>query len=461
MRHALDTADTIIVVSSPPGRSRRGLIRLSGADTGRVLDHLIEVSTVRVPPRTLTAVHLAAPAMPALLTRFDAPHSYTGQDTAELQIPGHPALLDRLLHAAIDAGARLAEPGEFTFRAYLAGKLDLTQAEGIAATINATSEGQLKAARHLCDGELGSFARALVDDLGTRLALVEAGIDFTDQEDVVPIGPGELDKHLADAEARLNELLANSRSWGEVEALPWVVLVGPPSAGKSTLFNALLGRERAVIDPLPGTTRDVLCEPMKLTSADGAERELMLVDIAGLDGPDRLYGSSLDAQAQAAARTAIERADLVVKLKDITAASSGQTNIATHKPVLTIQTKADLAQSPPTAAPDTIRVSALTGQNLNKLRAAIADRLGDLPVSVSADMLALQPRHEQALHAARAQIGHARALLTCQLKARALGDVELIAGHLREALNDLAGLGGQLTPDDVIGRVFATFCVGK
>jgi tRNA modification GTPase len=414
-----------------------------------------------MPPRRLTPVRLKRPALPALLTRFDAPSSYTGQDAAELQVPGNPALLDRLLHAAIDAGARLAEPGEFTFRAYLAGKLDLTQAEGIAATINATSEGQLKAAQHLRDGELGGFARSLVDDLGTRLALVEAGIDFTDQEDVVPIGPGELDIHLTDAETRLNDMLTNSRSWGEVEALPWVVLVGPPSAGKSTLFNALLGRERAVIDPMPGTTRDVLCEPMKLSTPDGTERELMLVDIAGLDDVSDELNTPLNAQVQATARAAIERADLILRITDIKTTSMPAANAASGKPTLTLYTKTDLAQSPLPNHKDALHVSALTGHNLNALRDTIADRLGDLPVSISADMLALQPRHEQALRNAQSQIGYARELLSPQLDAHALDDVELIAGHLREALNALAGLGGQLTPDDVIGRVFATFCVGK
>jgi tRNA modification GTPase len=458
MRDPHPSVDTIVAVGSPPGRSPRGLIRFSGQDTRRILTSLLTARAEGLPPGKLTPVSLKSPPMPALLALSDSPHSYTGQDTAELQVPGNAALLDRLLHLAVEAGARLAEPGEFTFRAYLAGKLDLTQAEGVAATINATSEGQLKAARHLCDGELGAFARELVDDLGTRLALVEAGIDFTDQEDVVPIGPGELDGHLARIESRLTGLIANSRSWGEVEALPWVVLVGAPSAGKSTLFNALLGRTRAVIDPAPGTTRDVLCEPMTITADDRTPRELMLVDIAGLDDSTQGQGTLLDEQVQAVARRAIDRADLVVQVLDPTADAPVA---PTPKPTLAVHTKADLAPSPPTDDSKPIHVSAVTGYNLETLRDAIADRLGDLPVSVSADMLALQPRHEQALGSATTQLAQARALLTTQLTGRSIDGVELIAGHLRQALNDLAALGGQLTPDDVIGRVFATFCVGK
>jgi tRNA modification GTPase len=457
------TGDTLVAVSSPPGRSHRGLIRLSGDDARFILGQLITEPIDQIPTRGLIPVHLTSPAMPALLCCFKAPHSYTGQDTAELQVPGHPALLDRLLHRAIDAGARLAEPGEFTFRAFLAGKLDLTQAEGIAATINATSDTQLRAARHLLNGELGGFARSLVDDLGTRLALVEAGIDFTDQEDVVPIGPGVLDGHLADLEARLTDLLTNSRSWSEVDGLPWVVLVGAPSAGKSTLFNALLGRERAVIDPLPGTTRDVLCEPMKITTSGGDEREWMLIDIAGLDEPAGGVISPLDDQARAAAHQAIERADLILRIVD-SAAPPSAVDVRKHTaPTLTVLSKSDLTPNDQTAGhgADTILVSATTGQNIDGLRSAISERLGRLAVSVNAEMLTLQPRHEQALRSAREEVSQARTYLADQLSARAIDDVELIAGHLRQALNDLAALGGQLTPDDVIGRVFATFCVGK
>lgn len=455
---ARHNADAIVAVSSPPGRSPRGLIRFSGQGTRRILDGLLIDKVPGLPTRQLVTVNLTAPAMPALLSLFDGPHSYTGEDTAELQVPGNAALLDRLLHRALDAGARLAEPGEFTFRAFLAGKLDLTEAEGIAATINATSEGQLKAAKHLCDGELGGLARALVDDLGTRLALVEAGIDFTDQEDVVPIGPGELDEHLARIATRLTDLLNNSRSWGEVQALPWVVMMGAPSAGKSTLFNALLNRTRAVIDPLPGTTRDVLCEPMTLTAKNGTPSELMLVDIAGLETST---DDPLERETQSAAHDAIQRADLILHLIDPTQDQTASPLCHISAPILTVYTKSDLIQThaPPTG--DALCLSAATGDNLDALRDAISDRLGDLPVSVSADMLALQPRHESTLRAALDQLNQARDHLAPQRSARAIDDVELIAGHLREALNDLAALGGQLSPDDVIGKVFATFCVGK
>ncbi len=187
--------------------------------------------------RTLHRVRLKHPPLPALLAIYQAPASYTGEYVAELQVPGHPALLERLLQQAVHAGARLAEPGEFTFRGFTAGKFDLTQAEGIAATISAVSDSQLEAAALLRNGRLGTWAHDLVDALGSALALVEAGIDFVDQEDVVPITPGDLNDRLRTIADRLDELVRHSRSWGALEALPRVVLVGPPSAGKSDVVQ--------------------------------------------------------------------------------------------------------------------------------------------------------------------------------------------------------------------------------
>ncbi|XAL99888.1 50S ribosome-binding GTPase [Phycisphaeraceae bacterium D3-23] len=451
------TPPTIVAAATPPGRSPRGLVRISGAATAQVLASLVQ----HVPGtlRTLTPVRLQQPALPALLLRFAAPFSYTGEDAAELQVPGNAALLDRLLHRAMDAsgGVRLAEPGEFTFRAYTAGKLDLTQAEGIAATIHATSDSQLRAATLLREGKLGRAAGTLVDTLGNLLALVEAGIDFTDQEDVVPIAHSVLDANLAKLHTELRHILDHSRPWGAIESLPRVVLVGKPSAGKSTLFNALLGKERAVIDALPGTTRDVLEEPLTLADADGRPAEVMLVDLAGLDDP----ASTLDQRVQQAAQDALRRADLILAVQDH-AADPAQPPPDTHAPILHVVTKID---RPPRSAcsspPDACRVSALTGEGLDALRRQIVRRLSVLPVSVQGDMLALQPRHENELRAATEQIEAARAMLAAQPNLQTLPSIELLADAMRAALDRLAALGGRLTPDEVIGRVFATFCVGK
>lgn len=464
-------SDTIVAVSTPPGRAPRGLVRLSGQTAPQILRRLVALDPpAAIRPRQLIVGRLRHPPLPALVTFFAGPHSYTGQHVAELQLPGNAALLDRVIHQALRAGARLAEPGEFTFRAFTSGKIDLIQAEGVAATIAATSDSQLRAATMLRDGKLGRLAAELVDLLANQLALVEAGIDFVDQEDVVPIPPGELDRNLADVAVRLAALLGRSRSWGGLEALPRVVLVGPPSVGKSTLFNALLGRRRAVISAMPGTTRDVLCEPLSLALPRSPHIEVMLVDIAGLNQPV----AALDKQVQAAARRAIEQADLILRLENRAQPEPPYRHLAVPPgaKVLTVHTKSDLPllpDSPPDKRRDRSRagpaaalsVSALTGENLHALRRAIGQCIGDRGVSVSGQLLALTPRHESSLRGALDHVDAARKLLAPQRHATSIEHLELIAGRLRCGLDDLAGLGGQLTPDDVIGRVFATFCVGK
>lgn len=431
-------------------------MRISGPATRRVLASLLRVVPDTL--RTASPVRLRSPDLPAILLRFAAPFSYTGEDAAELQVPGNAALLDRLLHRAIqtDPDTRLAEPGEFTFRAYTAGKLDLTQAEGVAATIHATSDSQLRAATLLREGQLGRSANRLVDALGNLLALVEAGIDFTDQEDVVPIPSGELGKHLETLHTELLAVLQNSRPWGAIDALPRVVLFGPPSAGKSTLFNALLGRERAVIDPTPGTTRDVIEEPLRLADPAGREVECMLVDIAGLDAD---AADLLDRHAQQAAQAAINRADLILQVQEFPTAPRFEA--FEGKPSIKIITKLD--QAPAAPLPEGIHafISSKTGAGLTSLRELIVKRLGATAVSVSADMLVLQPRHEAGLNTAALHLSSARAILDAHADPHTLPDIELLADAMRAALDALAGLGGRLTPDEVIGRVFAIFCVGK
>ncbi|MEM9345043.1 MAG: GTPase [Planctomycetota bacterium] len=451
-------SDTMIAVSSPPGRSARGLIRISGPSVGTVLEHLLEAPQPSI--RSLEHVRLREPDLPALLLRFVSPASYTGEDLAELQLPGNAALLDRVLHQAMqtpDCVVRLAEPGEFTFRAYTSGKIDLTQAEGIGATISAVSESQLAAASLLRKGKLGALSKHLVDQLGGLLALVEAGIDFTDQEDVTPIVPGLLAERISKLADELNDLLKRSRSWSAIETLPRVVLVGPPSTGKSTLFNALLGRERAVIDHAPGTTRDVLTEPLLLQDSNGRSVEVMLVDLAGLDRAMHDKIALPDRTAQSIARETIKQADLLIGLAET---PNDWVGLGIEKPTIDIISKCD-QNTPDSFNPSGLCVSAHTGVGLEQLCSAIIERLADNAVSVRADLLALQPRQEAALREALEQLQSVHQQLAPYQSHDRLMEIELLADGMREALDALAALGGQLTPDEVIGRVFSTFCVGK
>lgn len=511
------THQTIVALGSPPGRSLRGLIRLSGPETDGIVQGLLapdaalpsprqtSPATLRLPRADPVATHRAAAstgaddaawaepsiALPCMLTRLVAPRSYTGQSMAEIQMPGHPALLERVLREIFRLGARPAEPGEFTFRAWVHGKLDLTRAEGVAATIAATSDAQLRAAGMLRRGRLGEQARAWVDRLANLLALVEAGIDFVDQDDVTPIAPAALLAGLRPLTEELEATLASSATWASLESLPRVVLAGPPSVGKSTLFNALLGRHRALVAPAPGTTRDVLEEPLTLRDPRGVTQEVMLVDLAGLDAP----ASALDAQAQEAARNAIASADLVLAIDDgrataSTTASSESAGMTASqgpradllaqmlapggrvaRPMLAVRTKADLgspssspsdapATSPP-SEPGLWAVSARLGTGVEALRQAIAAHVGSRGVSLAAQTLALQPRHREEIAAAAADLRETIAAIEPRADARGLDRPEMLAAAMRRALDHLAGLGGDIAPDDVIGRIFASFCVGK
>lgn len=436
--------DTIVAVSSPPGVSARALIRVSGSEAARIAAGLIEPLPDR--PRTMTRVRLRSPPIPCWCVHYAGPRSFTGEDLIELQLPGNPVLLERVVRSAVQAGARPAEPGEFTFRAFAAGRLDLTQAEGVAATIAATSDSQLAAATLLREGELGRLAGAAVDRLAALLARVEAGIDFTDQEDVVAIAPATLDAELRAVERELADVLARARPWRTIESLPWVVLVGRPSIGKSTLFNALLGRARAVVSATAGTTRDLLVEPWALDDGEGRRIEVMLVDLAGLDAPR----AALDRTVQAAARDAIARADLVLQINDLA--------VRHDAPALRVRTRIDI-DPPDDASAYDVCVSARTGEGLEALRRAIYAAVASRGVSMAGDLLALQPRHDQALRAAAAALAEARRQFDAA--APALARPERVAAALRVGLDHLGELGGAMTPDDVLGRVFATFCIGK
>ena len=399
-------------------------------------------------------MHLGEGELAVLVLCFRGPRSYTGEDALELQLPGNPVLLERVVDALIGAGrgagldVRRAEPGEFTARAFLNGRLSLTEAEGVAATIAARSDAELRAAGLLTGGALGALATALAEALAQALALVEAGIDFTDQEDVVTIAPDELARKLASLQERIETHLARAVGTEQLEAIPWVVLSGQPNAGKSTLFNALLGRRRAVVSATAGTTRDVLAEPLRIETAQGPA-EVMLVDLAGADDQMNAPWERLARQAAVEAR---RRAELIVHCVPVDA----PTDAPAPPAALVVPTKADLD---PHAAPEA--VSARTGHGLEALRRQIAQRLAARTVSLAADALALRPRHETLLRSAAAHLAEARALVGPARGARALDQPELVAAALRLALDDLGQLAGRITPDDVLGRIFASFCIGK
>lgn len=438
----MPSPDTITALATPPGRSPRAVIRLSGAETFSILRASTSAAAPESPGLHHARFHF--PRVPIALITAHAPRSYTGEHTAELHVPGNPCLIDQVIDALVAAGARRAGPGEFSARAFLAGKLTLDQAEGIAALISAERDDDLAAARDLLRGVTGAAYRRWADALTTLLALVEAGVDFTDQDDVVPIAPAALHAQISNLRSEINHHLGPSHPTEHRDTHPVVILVGPPNAGKSTLFNALLRRPRSVVSDQPGTTRDAIEERLDLAPDASHAGAVTLIDLAGLGDA---AVDPLDARAQQLARARLESADLLIHCDP-----AGRFDLLLPpRPTLRVRTKAD---RPGPSVLDTLPLCALDGWGLAALRRSIAEA-----ASSAGSVARTIPRHHAALRATLAALTAAETTIGPDL--RSLAAPELVAGHLREALDHLGEIVGRVTPDDVIGRVFATFCVGK
>lgn len=469
----MPTGDTIAAVASPPGRSARALIRVSGPEAPAIARDLCNLPDF--PRAVRPALFLlsgtgfqpviptpppSAP-LPLLTLTFPAPNSFTGEDTLELLLPGNPHLVRLVLDALLaHPGVRQAEPGEFSARAYLNARLTLQQAEGIAQRIAAETADQLAAADALMDGAHAARLEAHADTLATCLALVEAGVDFADQEDVVPIAPADLAARLTAVRDDLGSVLGPAPRAADRDA-PEVVLVGPPNAGKSTLFNALLARPRAIVSEHAGTTRDALAEPLDLSADAPGANAVTLVDLAGLG--DQADGGidDIDTAAQRLARERIARADVLLWC-DPTGRFESAAFTPSDKPTVRVRTKSDqVPPSPPAGSPrsnassSTIPVCALDRTNLATLRRAIADASGEAAPAGSISL----PRHRRALSRTADRL--ADALASFDHHAPALPEPELTAAALRAALDALGELTGPVGTEDLLARVFSAFCVGK
>lgn len=471
----MNPADTIVALASTHTPAPRAIVRASGNAAIPILAALDPDAPTTHGAHTLRLALTDELALPAIALVYRAPRSYTAQDAFELLIPGHPNLADRLLARLLAMGAadpaldaRLAHPGEFTARAFLASRLTPEQAEGVAALIAARSDAQLHAARDLMRGIPGRTYRRLTDALADALALVEAGIDFTDQEDVVPITTHDLRTRLGAIAAEIDALLGAHRGDEVRPHHPTAVLVGPPNAGKSTLFNALLGRPRAVVSPIPGTTRDAIAETLYLIDDDMAhpasderkatwsDRAITLIDLAGLDAA-LASRSPIDAAAHDAALEHIRAADVLILCDPAGRFDVPPPASLPKVPSIRVRTMADL----PTTAPasDALPVSALDAHNLAPLRRALADAADDATGRPS-HAPTLIARHRRALESAAGALAEARRIIEPHPD-RALPDPEILAGEMRAALDHMGQIAGRISPNDVIGRIFATFCVGK
>jgi tRNA modification GTPase len=452
-------ADTIAAIATPQGRGAVALLRVSGPDALRVL-HRVAPAVEDVQPRAQRLAALRHPDSGELLDRglvtyFAAPASYTGEDTLEIATHGGVLTPQLVLDALLAAGARPAEPGEFTRRAYLNGKLDLLQAEAVADLIDGRSRALHRAAVHQMERGLSRRVSELRDALIGTEALIAYSIDFP-EEDEPPVPPARIQASARDVITRIDALLATAPEGELLREGALTVLAGRPNSGKSSLFNALLGTERAIVTEIPGTTRDALEASV---SVDGYP--FRLVDTAGLrETADRVEGIGIEV-----ARRYLAGADLVLFCVEAGRAVDADeqafmANISSDR-LIFVRTKTDAQEGGGEDAEDadgvvTIPVSAATGTGIEALRRALLGKaFGGILGEPGEAPLVTRERHARALRAARDE---AASFLD------AMDDgvpMEFAATHLREAVAALEDLVGAVSVDDVLDRVFGSFCVGK
>jgi tRNA modification GTPase len=444
--------DTIAALATPAGTSAIAVIRISGNDTGRLGT---DVFGVLPPPRAVQRANYrgqsGAVLDDVLFAFFRGPNSYTGEDAIELSCHGSPYIAQLVLEDLYARGCRPAEPGEFTRRAFLNGRMDLSQAEAVMDLIHARSERALAAARLQLDGALGRQMQALIDGVLDALARVEATIDFP-EDDLPDEDQDALRSGLKAVQRDADRLLA-TRHYGDLlrEGVKTVIF-GEPNAGKSSLLNRLVGRDRAIVSPEPGTTRDFIEELIQV-----GPHCLRLIDTAGLSrAPAPLEKLGMEKTLQRVAE-----ADLLLLVVDATAPSTippGGLNLDQAKTIRVLN-KLDLLPGPskPDPAPryETIAVSALTGAGIEDLRAALVRKADGFKPEAGGDSVAINARHAHALRQAKACLAAALAKLDGKPQP------ELLASDLRGALDALGEISGRVDNEQVLDRLFSAFCIGK
>jgi tRNA modification GTPase len=467
--------ETIVAISTPPGRGGIGIVRLSGAHAAEIANGLIRLrgplehgrARVGEVPDPDAAVEVSGRIDEAVVTYFAAPNSYTGEDLVEIAAHGSPVILDMLVRAALRRGARLARPGEFTERAFLSGRMDLTQAEAVRDLIEAQTLYQARIAAEQMGGALSRRVRPAKEKLVELISLLEAGIDFA--EDDVDVTPDQDIVTRIDTISGELKTLAQSFEHGRiVHAGLRLAIVGRPNVGKSSLFNRLLERERAIVTDAPGTTRDLVTDRL---SVGGIPVEL--VDTAGL----REALDEAEAIGVRKSRETLAEADVVLVVLDasVPLREDEQALIASlaHRRALVVRNKADLSESASRRVGESaalfpgvegmsvgereivsVRTSALTGEGLGELREALGNLVRNPAGEGEAGILTTL-RHYEAVTGAIASLDAARDALPNRVPH------EMLLLDLYGALRQLDSLTGETTADDILNRIFSTFCIGK
>jgi len=434
---------------------------MSGPGTGTILQKIFRPRGRRTFPAAFSAYagEIVDPADGLVVDRvvvntYLAPASYTGEDLAEIGAHGNPAVLSRLLGVILAAGARGAEPGEFTRRAFLHGKMSLMDVEATAQLLDATTPGQIRVAVNQLEGTPAKRVRAVRQRLLDLLIQLEAGLNFP-EDSIEDLDPRLIEDELSTAEFDLRRFADSARHGDQVAAGLRIVIAGPPNAGKSSLMNALLGRERAIVTAIPGTTRDTLEETLSLHGVP-----LRLVDTAGLREPD----DPIEELGIGRTQQAMEHAFAIVAVFDGSAAA-GETEADVvnllkdaGQPVIVALSKSDLPASPvpPVLQPEwpVVRLSAATGAGLSELAQAIDALVREAGLDILDDMLLLGAQQRQALEAALGAVTRAKAGIGTMYD-------DMLALEIEEAVRQMGRVTGETADLQMLDRIFERFCIGK
>ncbi len=455
---APDVDDTIVAIASAPGASLRGIVRLSGLETPNCLGRFFRVSNgmqlgqVDVATRLEGTLDIDSDLnIPASVLWWPTSRSYTRQPSAEIHLIGSGPLLQWVLEKCCECGARLAHPGEFTLRAFLSGRIDLTQAEAVLAVIDSKGQQQFNAALEQLAGGLGGPISNVRNDLLELLAELEAGLDFV-EEDIVFISPPEIQQRLAAAEKQIESTLAKINDRAIQHELARVVLIGKPNAGKSSLFNALVDGA-AIVSEFEGTTRDYITATLEI---DGTQ--VQLIDTAGVQDDSTGPRGSIHRMATEHTRTQMGLADIRLLCIDAAKTLAGwELELVREAPddLIVVQTKCDIHDTKVDFVDRAIRTSIVDKTGLLELRASICKLAG---IVQNSDSVAISPaiaRTSGSLVGAKDSIARA-----AKASSNQWGD-EVVAAEVRAALDHLGLVVGTIYTDDILDVVFRRFCIGK
>jgi tRNA modification GTPase len=452
-RRSMNLHDTIVALSTPLARAGLGVIRISGPDSRATASRILRFSAEPQWRSWSSQIAELVDEHGSLVDRvvvsfFEQPRSYTAEDVVEISCHGAPVVLRFCVERALAAGARLAEPGEFTLRAYLRGRIDLPQAEAIRELIDATTLYQARVAAQQAEGSISRRIRPVKEQLLELISLLEAGIDFA-EDDVAVASSDELLARVNPIEQAIRRLSGTFQSGRLVFEGFTLAIIGRPNVGKSSLFNRLLEQDRAIVTEVPGTTRDLVSEQ---TSISGVPVRLM--DTAGLrDSSDVVESLGIERSYQAAAD-----ADLIVIVIDISSPLElGDEELlerfAPYRPVIA-GNKTDLGQTP-SGISGLIAVSAKTGEGIDELRREILGRLAPEGLAAPESGSITSLRHQNLLKESLEALQNARRAIEFGIPH------EMLLMDLYAALRPIDAITGATTADDILNRIFSTFCIGK